>query len=267
MKPEVIVRHLRDAEWQTAHGNPKGALALYKRVFKAGHVDKALFAHYRSLHSRICGRDLPHDEVFDFIYSTGFWGKNEDGTMGTSGWGSSEAVSRPYREFLTGFLAERRVRSVVEVGCGDWQVGRLVDWDGIDYTGLDVSSVVVESLEQFARPNVRFLHRDARFAELPSADLLLVKDVLQHWSNADVVAFLPQLSKFKLALITNGFDPSGRVPVNHDIPAGKYCEIDLSRPPFSVPGTWVLNYEAIERSDTVFTREHKRTFLVENGGA
>lgn len=267
MKPEVIARHLRDAAWQTAHGNPKGALALYRKVFKAGHSDLEAFNRYRALHGRTCGRDLPHEEVFDFIYSTGYWGLNEGGTAGSSGWGSGEAASRPYRDFLTAFLAERGIKSVVEVGCGDWQIGRLIDWSGIDYVGFDVSSVIVRSLDAFVRPNVRFVLGDARAVELPRADLLLVKDVFQHWSNADILGFLPQLPRFTFALITNGTSLDPEAPLNQDINAGDYRAIDLSRPPFLVHGSVVLTTEVTGRTDRVVLREWKRTFLVENGGA
>jgi hypothetical protein len=42
------------------------------------------------------------------------------------------------------------------------------------------------------------LHANAVTELLPTADLLIVKDVLRHWSNADILAFLPQSRSWKL---------------------------------------------------------------------
>ena len=42
---------------------------------------------------------------------------------------------------------------------------------------------------------------------LPPADLLIVKHVLQHIPNRDVLKFLPQLKKYKHVLLVNSADP------------------------------------------------------------
>ena len=71
-----------------------------------------------------------------------------------------------------------------------------------------------------------------------AADVLLAKDILQHWSNADILALIPKLSSFRMALITNGFHPAGMTRVNDIKPEG-WRPIDLQRSPFSVPGSYV----------------------------
>ena len=86
-----------------------------------------------------------------------------------------------------------------------------MDWTGIDYLGVDVSKVALENTRGFARPGVAFRQLNAVTEPLPPADLLVAKDVLQHWSNADILALLPKLSSFRYALITNGFLPDAGV--------------------------------------------------------
>ena len=137
-----------------------------------------------------------HAEIFDDIYRNNLW-------HGGSGSGSREEMTREYRAFLRTFVHDNQIASVVDLGCGDWQIARHLDWTGIDYTGVDVSSVVLNDTKSFAREGVRFLHANAVTDPLPAADLLIVKDVLQHWSNADILAFLPRLQNYRLALITN----------------------------------------------------------------
>ena len=82
-----------------------------------------------------------------------------------------------------------------------------------------------------------------------------MKDVLQHWPNADIIAFLPSLRRFRYCLITNDCAIVGRT-VNADIAPGEWRGIDLSQPPFSVKGTW-LGRMTSEYGD-------KRVFLVQN---
>jgi hypothetical protein len=92
---------------------------------------------------------------------------------------------------------------------------------------------------------VRFVHADATCDALPSADLLLAKDVLQHWSNADITAFLPQLQKFRYALITGSFPQYALGHVNRDMPAGaNFRPVDPGKPPFGLPGAFILSFVA-----------------------
>ena len=55
------------------------------------------------------------------------------------GAGSSPENCEPwYKEVLPKFLKEYNIKSVIDLGCGDWRHLRLVDWTGIDYTGMDI---------------------------------------------------------------------------------------------------------------------------------
>ena len=71
------------------------------------------------------------------------------------------------------------------------------------YLGLDcVTQVVDQNRKAFATDAIEFRDLDAADVELPPADLLLVKDVLQHWSN-DRVRQLLGTSKYRWVLVTN----------------------------------------------------------------
>lgn len=65
--------------------------------------------------------------------------------------------AEPYVDMLQRFLHDYEIRSVVDLGCGDWQFSRLIDWSGVDYLGLDVVEFVVDTnREQFATDSIRF---------------------------------------------------------------------------------------------------------------
>ena len=179
-------------------------------------------------------------EPFAMIYEHGLWAKDAQG-KGTSGYGSTLEFTRLYRVFLQDFLAAHQVRSVVDAGCGDWEFSQAIDWNGISYLGVDiVPSVIKENQRRFSAANVRFAVADIVREELPPADLLLVKDVLQHLSNADVTSFLAQLPRYRHVLIVNDVLPRSLTATTIDIPTGRYRPLDLTQPPFSLPGTKIL---------------------------
>lgn len=231
-----IEAQMRDAQAQVARGNYKAAFNIVATLIRAGVTDAVVFDSYRRLHYLTQGYDITHAQIFDFIYSADLW-------EGGSGAGSLPQATGAYRTFLKDFMAKNNIRSVVDVGCGDWQSSRLIDWTGIDYLGIDVSSVVLSNTNRFAREGVRFIEADARTFDFPDADLLIIKDVLQHWSNADILAIIPKFRRFRYCLIANGATQQVKHLVNRDMPAGGYRPVDLSRPPFSVTGSFVLAYD------------------------
>lgn len=152
-----------------------------------------------------------------------------------SGEGSLPQHTAPYRRFLQRFLREKGIRSVVDLGCGDWQTARLIDWDGIDYLGIDVVAPLIEQNRRlYGRENIRFLAADITTCELPQADLGLIKDVFQHWPNQLILDFWPRLRCFRYALITNCILPITGETVNADIQPGEFRPLDLNAAPFNL---------------------------------
>ena len=183
----------------------------------------------------------PSAEAFTDIYASGKWGTHGD--AGTSGYGSSLASTVMYRTFLEHFMAELGVHSVVDAGCGDWEFSQAIDWKGIDYKGYDiVASVIDRDRANFERSNVHFFVANVVDADLPRADLLIVKHVLQHLPTASVQKFLAQLPKYKHVLLVDSVNQSTLSGKNTDIDVGGFRELDVTRAPFNVRGTKVLTY-------------------------
>lgn len=190
------------------------------------------------------GEEKSCEEVFTYIYDHEMWGVNEDGTP-SSGWGSWPEFALPYLQFLVDFMNTHQIRSVVDVGCGDWAFSRYVDWGPIVYTGIDVVKEVIEKNgRRFSSPNIRFVHGDILKMELPKGELLVCKDVLQHLTNADIALFLSKIKKFKHCLITNDCvvcnEPVGLE--NKDTTRGPNRPLDLTKPPFNIEGVKIFTY-------------------------
>jgi SAM-dependent methyltransferase len=177
--------------------------------------------------------------VFDQIYGANIWGCG-------SGHGSLPSVTKGYRRFLEDFLKTKRIKSVVDFGCGDWQFSRLIKWGDVKYVGLDVVPAVIErNNKKFASNTVSF-RSIAGFSDLPQAELLIVKDVLQHLQTDDIKAFLETVvPNYPYALITNCVTPVGIL--NREINNGDFRPLDLRKPPFEVDAEEVFSFRVPRR--------------------
>jgi len=175
--------------------------------------------------------------VFNQIYKSGYWGRHPSG-LGSSGPGSTELVTREYRKFIETLIRQEGIKTVVDAGCGDWEFSQHIDWGGAQYIGIDVSSVVLDRvIAQYSKPNIMF--SEASLVEvLPPADLLIVKDVLQHLPIDDISKFIHnnlRPGRYKIAVLTNDRAANG-ADNNSNIVRGDYRKIDLASPPFNVHG-------------------------------
>ena len=173
-------------------------------------------------------------DTFNRIYAEGTWGKVAG--KGTSGTGSTLAITREYRAYVEDFIKKHSVKSVVDAGCGDWSFSSAINWGDASYLGIDIASDVIAAVRnQHEKGKIRFQVGDIT-NDLPAAELLISKDVLQHLSNELVHKFIKnnlRRGKYKWVILTN--DRSSR-PQNVDTVPGGYRAIDLAGPPFEVKG-------------------------------
>jgi hypothetical protein len=172
---------------------------------------------------------------FEYIYAKNLW---EHG----SGEGSLPVHTRGYVRFLQRFLRRRRIRSVADFGCGDWQFSRLIDWGEIEYRGYDIVAPVIEANRmRYQNPRIGFEEIVAPYTDIAPADLFIAKDVFQHWSDDSIFAFLPTLAKFRIVLIVNCVDPSGPTK-NLPILDGGFRYLDMRLSPFDLPAEEVFSF-------------------------
>jgi SAM-dependent methyltransferase len=171
--------------------------------------------------------------TFNRIYAEGTWGKDVAG-KGTSGTGSTLEITREYRAYVEDFMKKHSVKSVVDAGCGDWGFSSAMDWGDASYLGVDIASDVIAAVRnKHEKGKIKFQVGDIT-DELPAAELLISKDVLQHLSNELVHKFIRnnlRKGKYKWVILTNN-----RGSENRDVASGGYRAIDLAAPPFEVRG-------------------------------
>lgn len=160
-----------------------------------------------------------------------------------------------YRIQLQKLLKEKQITSVVDLACGDWQFSRMLNWSKIHYIGIDAPSIVERNNKLYGTPLIEFVNLDAIKDNLPAADLLICKDVLQHLSDSDIHALIPKFSQFRYCLLTNDYSPMIEVNYPYEIQGG-YRKLDLTKPPFNLVGEVLLEYKC--------ERLTKRVLLITN---
>lgn len=174
--------------------------------------------------------DKNDEKIFTHIYDNQIWQKG-------SGTGSYKEYTEEYRKILQEYFYDPKFHTIVDYGCGDFQIIRLIDIPSDKvYIGLDVVKSVIENDKKlFSKDNVRFYKIDdfdkMEDLNLLSGDLLIVKDVFIHWPNAKIQKFLDTvLPNFKYSLITND---SLKEEFTRDIQLGNFRAIDITKEPFN----------------------------------
>lgn len=215
--------------WGGSKRDPNNVKRIYARLQN----------DYLQDYERIMAVVPDHADVFTAIYRQRKWGEG-------SGGGSTDAATTVYRQFISDFIRKNKVKTVVDLGCGYWAFNDLIDWHGATYTGIDV----VEGVQYHNRANNghdrEFITADITKCDIPACDLLIIKDVLIHWTNNEVKAFLKRKIPAKHVLITN----DDRVAeLNSDLIApGEYRDIDITKPPFNAKAAVVLKWEYPHKS-------------------
>ena len=182
------------------------------------------------------------EEVFTSVYLKNEWG----GATGDfcSGLGSTNPqIVGIYINAITelagreGFLGAR----FVDLGCGDFRVGRqLLPLCG-QYVGVDIVAPLVDRNNSvFGTDDIEFIHLDIIRDDLPSGDVCFVRQVFQHLSNEQIGIVLRKLDRYRWVIITEHQPHLGVLSVPNidkvhgaDIRLREGSGVFLESPPFS----------------------------------
>ena len=192
-------------------------------------------------------------ETFNEIYEKNIWG-GKDGEF-FSGNGSNEEYSVIYAETVKKFIAEKKIGKVVDLGCGDFRVASQFVTNDLEYVGIDiVPAMIAHHNQMFGNEKVSFFCKNIIEDELPDGELCLIRQVLQHLSNAEIGKILQNVKKYKYLIVTEQFpNPKREIVPNLDIPHGPDVRLHfdsavfVDQPPFNLTNvSTLLDVEAEE---------------------
>lgn len=164
-------------------------------------------------------------DIFTKIYDDNHWQNDES----VSGHGSTLEATSAIRSALPVLLEHYGVTSMVDVACGDLNWVRHVKFPPkFRYVGIDIVPQLIDAntnnLDYFE--DGWFELGDITRDPIPTTDLILARDVLVHFSNADVRLALNNImtSKAKYLLVTT----FPRHENSGDIKTGEWRPINLA---------------------------------------
>lgn len=186
-----------------------------------------------------------NEQIFSNVYKKKYWGETDDSHF-FSGEGTYVSHIDSYNEILVETIKKHHIKSVCEIGCGDFEVSKkLLNAVDINYVGVDVVPELINHLSQtYGNESTKFVCIDAakENCELPKFDLCIIRQVLQHLSNKDISRVLQNVSDFPFLIITehlptkpqeyNGDKVSnGYIRLQNKLVSGVY----LDKTPFNLP--------------------------------
>jgi len=208
--------------------------------------------------------------IFDRVYRKKLWGVGSDPNAPFySGVGSYDPSVRDYVDLVRAVIEKYNIQSVVEIGCGDFAVASQFVDVCQTYTGIDVvRSLVEQNLRLFGSKNVRFIWNDASKEKIDSADLCIIRQVLQHLSNKDIKNIFQNVSARFLLITEHLPSVANTKTYNLDkksggdirVPMGSGVFID--KPPFNLHAEVLMEKNVV--SDVHAADERLVTWLVDN---
>jgi Methyltransferase domain len=206
--------------------------------------------------------------IFGNIYENRLWGVGIDPKVPFySGIGSYDPSVIQYVSLVVDVINKYDVRNVIEIGCGDFVVASQYADKCQKYLGIEVVRALVEHNQRtYGTKAVNFLFADASRTKLPSCDLCIIRQVLQHLSNRDITTIFKNI-KAKHILVTEHLPAAHKVTsfnlekkpgADIRVPLGSGVFID--KPPFNLSAQVLM--EANVTSDIHEADERLVTWLV-----
>jgi 2-polyprenyl-3-methyl-5-hydroxy-6-metoxy-1,4-benzoquinol methylase len=203
-------------------------------------------------------------QVFSEIYAKNQWGGGPGQFY--SGPGSDGVFAKQFCGLINDFIISLKKDnvSVVDLGCGDFRIGKSLIGKNVSYRGVDVvEALIEENQKKYSGPNITFACLDITSDTLPDGDVCIIKQVLQHLSNGQIKKILEKTKKYQYVFVSETY-PLEVKSYNIDKVHGKdtrFLEgsaIDLQKEPFNV-----VNVKLV--MDVPWDKEERiKTFLIEN---
>ena len=173
------------------------------------------------------------------MYELNLWG-NMQSDFYTGDESNNPMIVKPYLDVVKDFLISFETPiSICDFGCGDFNIGKeLVNFTK-QYIAIDiVPKLIKRNIDTFKFEGLEFQCLDIAVDDLPKVDCVIIRQVLQHLSNAEVQRVVEKLSAYKYVILTEHL-PDSEFEANKDIISGqgirikKQSGINLLASPFN----------------------------------
>lgn len=182
----------------------------------------------------------PTKKAMDQIYDLKLWGGESHDFFSGTGSHDPEIIN-PYLKAVIAFLkAHNSALVVCDLGCGDFNVGKHLIGCAKKYIAIDiVEKLIIRNKSRFQEKNLEFFCLDISKDTIPAGDCIIIRQVLQHLSNAEILNIVTKISTYKYIILTEHL-PKGQFTPNKDIISGQGIRlkqqsgVDVLEDPFNL---------------------------------
>lgn len=183
-------------------------------------------------------------EVFLNIFNENHWG----GTDSISGPGSDLTQTKILIETLPKLFEEYKIKTMLDIPCGDFYWMSNVDLSNVKYTGADIIDNIIDKCKS-NHPLYDFKIMDLVNSELPYVDLIFCRDCLVHLPYEMIKKTLINIKNSKSKyLLTTSF-------INHDnidTHLGGWRPLNLTKGPFNLPEPILIINEGCTENNNAY---------------
>lgn len=188
-------------------------------------------------------------ETFTETYQSNLWGDDES----KSGTGSRLSATAKIRRDLQALFLDFNIETILDIGCGDFNWMRLVDFSHRSYTGVDVVETLISgNISKYSKENISFKLSNCISDPVGKYDLVILRDVLVHLTMEDAFCVLKNITESgSRYLLTTSFTADRN---NRDLKysASQWRTLSLHKYPFCFPEpTRVIN-EGCQEANGLF---------------
>ena len=181
----------------------------------------------------------PTKEAMEQVYAMNLWGKGESAFYSGNG-SHDEVLVKPYLEVVRNFLkAHHNKLSVCDLGCGDFNIGMQLLEYAKHYIAVDIVPALINyNTTHFKFDHLEFQCHNIAKDELPPGDVVILRQVLQHLSNSEVLSVLNKIGAYKYLILTEHhpesiFTPNKNIISGQGIRLKKNSGLEITKPPFN----------------------------------
>ena len=180
---------------------------------------------------------------------------NEESLSGPGSW---KSFARDSVDFIHHVIKKHNIKSILDLGCGDWNWFRYLNLSNINYTGGDiVNKMIDKNNNMFKKKNIRFInHNLLKNKILKKYDLVFVRDCFVHLTDTQVLISLKKIINSECKyLATTSYIYNKKYNIKNP---DRWRPINLLKKPFCFPKPFLI---ISDKSNNTIYDKYKYLFI------
>lgn len=141
-------------------------------------------------------KNLKGKKKFEYIYKLNYWKSGK--SLSKSGYGSELENTKQIIKSLSKFIKNHRIKTILDIPCGDFNWFQKMEFNDLEYTGADVvEEIIKNNNKKYRQKNINFKVLDVLNDNLGNYDLIFNRDCLIHFNDKEIFQVLKNISKTK----------------------------------------------------------------------